>query len=205
MTHTHTPRACGQTNMSIRNNVPNVGSGIVGDPSAPAMLQPFPPAHQLATFAPSKADILGTLEFFFGKPGQPEKLTDFSDHHAATYHFPDAFLGKNVYLRDTLNNLIMQSPQNWQTSTALPFLRIEGVTVAWDEIHFDVRLLQRVPYEGASRMQTSIKRSHRDRVVRCAARPLERLEPVDVVALLQGCSFPHVSSLVSHRAVAASP
>ena len=38
--------------------------------------------------APSKQDILGQLEFFFGKPAQPEKLVDFTDHHAATYHFP---------------------------------------------------------------------------------------------------------------------
>ena len=33
-------------------------------------------------------------------------------------------------------------------------------------LHFDVRLLQRVPYEGVSRMQTSLRRRHRDRVVR---------------------------------------
>ena len=33
-------------------------------------------------------------------------------------------------------------------------------------MHFDVRLLQRVPYEGVSRMQTSLRRRHRDRVVR---------------------------------------
>ena len=35
-----------------------------------------------------------------------------------------------------------------------------------DELRFDVRLLQRVPYEGVSRMQTSLRRRHRDRVVR---------------------------------------
>ena len=28
-------------------------------------------------------------------------------------------------------------------------------TVEWDEMRFDVRLLQRVPYEGISRMRTS--------------------------------------------------
>lgn len=39
-------------------------------------------------------------------------------------------------------------------------------TVEWDEIRFDVRLLQRVPYEGISRMSTSLRRRHRDRVVR---------------------------------------
>ena len=33
-------------------------------------------------------------------------------------------------------------------------------------VRFDVRLMQRVPYEGTSRMQTSLRRRHRDRVVR---------------------------------------
>lgn len=110
-----------------------------------AVQQPFKPYHQIATFAPSKEDILNTLEFFFGKPAQPEKLHDFSEYHAATYDFPDAYIGKNVHLRDTLNNLILSSPQDWQTTVALPWMKIEGVTVQWDEVHFDVRLLQRVP------------------------------------------------------------
>ena len=69
-------------------------------------------------------------------------------------------------IRDTLNNLILKSPQNWQTSVGLPFFQIEGTVVEWDEVRFDVRLMQRVPYEGVSRMQTSLRRKHRDRVVR---------------------------------------
>ena len=94
--------------------------------------------------------------------------------------------------RDTLNNLITKSPQSWQTSVALPFFNIQGTVIEWDEcaaalaaapfarlaaasltaaprarrIRFDVRLMQRVPYEGVSRMQTSLRRRHRDRVVR---------------------------------------
>jgi hypothetical protein len=83
-----------------------------------------------------------------------------------TYHFPDAFYGQNNKIRETLNNLILKSPQDWQTGVALPFVRINGTTVEWDELRFDVRLLQRVPYEGISRMQTSLRRRHRDRVVR---------------------------------------
>lgn len=69
-------------------------------------------------------------------------------------------------IRETLNNLILKSPQEWHTQVALPFVKIDGTTVEWDEMRFDVRLLQRVPYEGVSRMQTSIRRRHRDRVVR---------------------------------------
>ena len=50
-----------------------------------------------------------------------------------TYHFPDAFYGQNTKIRETLNNLILKSPQDWQTGVALPFVRIQGTTVEWDE------------------------------------------------------------------------
>ena len=83
-----------------------------------------------------------------------------SEHHAVTYHFPDAYSGSNTKIRgvsislsryanilrlatthcrnsscvaDQLNNLILKSPQNWQTSVALPFFQIEGTVVEWDE------------------------------------------------------------------------
>tara|TARA_B100001115_G_C15434023_1_gene203807 strand:- start:22 stop:438 length:417 start_codon:yes stop_codon:yes gene_type:complete len=76
-------------------------------------------------------------------------------------HFPDAYAGQNTKIRDTLNNLILKSPQNWQTSVGLPFFQIEGTVVEWDEVRFDVRLMQRVPYEGVSRMQTSLRRKRK--------------------------------------------
>ena len=80
--------------------------------------------------------------------------------------FKDAYYGQNNKIRETLNNLILKAPQEWHTQVALPFVKIVGTNVEWDEIRFDVRLLQRVPYEGISRMSTSLRRRHRDRVVR---------------------------------------
>ena len=67
-------------------------------------------------------------------------------------------------IRDTLNNLILKSPQSWQTSAGLPFFQIQGTVrdarartftpiahtsfrsqvVEWDEVRFDVRLMQRL-------------------------------------------------------------
>jgi hypothetical protein len=51
---------------------------------------------QPRTFAPSKEDVLQNLQYFFGAPVSPEKLKDYSEHHAMTYHFPDAYAGQNV-------------------------------------------------------------------------------------------------------------
>ena len=50
----------------------------------------------------------------------------------------------------------------------------------WDEVRFDVRLMQRVPYEGVSRMQTSLRRRHRDRVVRRFVPSFSNPEPPSV-------------------------
>lgn len=36
------------------------------------------------TFAPSRDDVLSNLAFFFGDPATPEKLRDYSEHHAMT-------------------------------------------------------------------------------------------------------------------------
>ena len=36
------------------------------------------------TFAPSREDVLSNLAFFFGDPAVPEKLRDYSEHHAMT-------------------------------------------------------------------------------------------------------------------------
>ena len=42
------------------------------------------------TFAPSREDVLSTLGFFFGDPAVPEKLKDYSEHHAMTYRMQPA-------------------------------------------------------------------------------------------------------------------
>jgi len=94
-------------------------------------------------------------------------VSQFSTLHCLAWRLDDVvFPRRHSKLRDTLNNLLLKQPQNWQTTVGLPFFRIESTVVEWDEIKYDVRLLQRVPYEGVSRMQTSLRRRHRDRVVR---------------------------------------
>lgn len=48
-------------------------------------------APQHSTFAASSGDVLKALSFYFGQPVSPEKLKDYGEHHAATYHFPGTF------------------------------------------------------------------------------------------------------------------
>jgi hypothetical protein len=50
-----------------------------------------------------------------------------------TIHSPSPVSYLHHRIRETLNNLILRSPQEWHTSVGLPFVRIEGTTVEWDE------------------------------------------------------------------------
>jgi len=43
------------------------------------------------------------------------------------------YYGQNTKIRETLNNLILKAPQEWHTQVALPFVKIVGTTVEWDE------------------------------------------------------------------------
>ena len=102
--------------------------------------------------------------------------------------------------------LTPSSPCRAETSVGLPFFQIEGTVVEWDEVKFDVRLMQRVPYEGVSRMQTSLRRKHRDRVVRrglaliieseCAR---ATLSPAPTTASAHAPPLPAAPQLLRHR------
>ena len=56
----------------------------------------FASEPQPRTIGASKEDVLSNLMYFFGAPVSPEKLKDYSEHHALTYHFPDAYAGSNT-------------------------------------------------------------------------------------------------------------
>ena len=118
------------------------------------------------TIGASREDVLQNLQYFFGDPSVPEKLRDYKEHHAHSFHFPDAFNGRNERLRDTLVSLLMHAPDQWMTQAILPWRQMEGVDYTWDEHIYDPRILQRVPYEGTSRMVTSMRREYRARAVR---------------------------------------
>lgn len=172
------------------------------------------PQNKPMTLGYTKMGSLENYEYFFGAPVSPEKIKDYTEHHALTYHFPDAYAGSNTKIRDTLNNLILKVLLRrgvLVVSVAAPLLAVStfvrcalrsrrsrgkprsgspssssrercarvprsgafahtalraslqdtssphqhGVllcwwlqVVEWDEISFDVRLLQRVPVRG---------------------------------------------------------
>ena len=121
---------------------------------------------RLQTTGIGKDDIFASLASFLGQAPHPDLIKNYTDNHAANLSFPDAFVGSNNYLRETMTNLVLENQQDFMTTHVLPWRHVEGVEVKWDVCKFDVRLLAQVPYEGVSRMQTSERETQSAAVVR---------------------------------------
>jgi hypothetical protein len=104
---------------------------------------------------------------YFGPTAVPMKTNAYERYSAQNYDLPEAYRGKNIYLRDTLNDLITGAGRTaFYTETLLPWEQTDQISFAWNEFHFNEQLAGRVPHEGVSRLVTSSKRSRHDKSVR---------------------------------------
>lgn len=115
------------------------------------------------TLGYTKMGSLENYEYFFGAPVSPEKIKDYTEHHALTYHFPDAYAGSNTKIRDTLNNLILKVVLRrgvLAVSVAAPLLAVSTF----------VRCALRSRRSRGKPRSGSPSSSSRERCARCAPR-----------------------------------
>lgn len=104
---------------------------------------------------------------YFGPPSGPMATDAYDKYAHQNYDLPEAYKGKNLYLRDTINGLITDgSKPDFYTTVVLPWAQTDQITFAWNEFQFNETLAGRVPHEGISRLVTSSKRAKQDKSVR---------------------------------------
>lgn len=102
---------------------------------------------------------------FFGPPNFPLNPNPYDKYSVETYDLPEAYKGRNLFLRERIDELIRKG-NDWYTTHALPWKSTNDIHVQWNEWHFTSTLAGRVPHEGISRLVSSSKRTFRDHVVR---------------------------------------
>jgi hypothetical protein len=103
------------------------------------------------------------LTEFFGPPSGPLTTSEYG--HYDHFALPTAYLGKNLFLRDTIDGFIMDD-NTWYTSKCLPYQRTNDLNIQWNEIRFDEHMVDRVPTEGVSRLIKSQRTRHNEKTVR---------------------------------------
>lgn len=102
---------------------------------------------------------------YFGQPNKPVYVQPYAKQEYETYDLPDAWEGKNLFLRDTIDGFILDG-NDWFTSKALPYLSHDGRSISWNKFTFNQTLAGVVPEEGVSRRITSSNESRTESTIR---------------------------------------
>jgi hypothetical protein len=82
-----------------------------------------------------------------------------------TFNLPKAYEGKNKHLETVLDYLITEE-NAWYTSTVLPWVLTDDLSVKWEIFRFNKTLMDLEPHQGVPRYVTAERESRSDRLVR---------------------------------------
>lgn len=82
-----------------------------------------------------------------------------------TYNLPKSYEGKNKHLETVLDYLITEE-NAWYTSTVLPWVLTDDLSVKWEIFRFNKTLMDLEPHQGVPRYVTAERESRSDRLVR---------------------------------------
>lgn len=98
--------------------------------------------------------VVTELENWFGPLQNNMPVDAYSSQPVTTYHLPDVFRGRSLFMGDTINGLVT-SYNEWPTTLALPWMMTSEQHFSWTEFKFNHTLTGVVPPEGIPRLLTS--------------------------------------------------
>ena len=69
---------------------------------------------------------------YFGPASSEIKTNAYDKYAYETYDLPEAYKGRNLFLRDTIDGFILEKNE-WFTSVALPYAQTNDIHLAWNE------------------------------------------------------------------------
>lgn len=102
---------------------------------------------------------------FFGAPTAPWKTTSYDKYDRHNYSLPEAYVGQNKTLAQTIDELIYNE-ETFYTTELLPFSFTDQISVQWDKIEFNEHFTGIVPEQGVSRLVSSHRTQHSESFLR---------------------------------------
>jgi hypothetical protein len=90
---------------------------------------------------------------FLGAPVVPYKQKPSKSINK--YNMPDAYIGQNLTLRDTVEDLTFTAYQTWYTERALPAVRTDQIHLQWERQIANPAFMPLQPHQTAPRVVTS--------------------------------------------------
>lgn len=108
----------------------------------------------------------GMHSAFMGPPPREEKLNAWEQRSHAKWNMPDAYLGINKTMRDTMEDYMLTAEFDWPTERIMPWYKTDDIHFQWTEWENNPHYLGITPHQTASRVVTQKRTIRRASIVR---------------------------------------
>lgn len=103
---------------------------------------------------------------FLGPPARDPPQRAASNRNVAKWNMPEAYVGDNLYLRDTMEDYMFTAEQTWYTERILPWYRTDQISVQWDEWENNPHYMGITPHQATSRVVTQKRTTRKASMIR---------------------------------------
>lgn len=103
---------------------------------------------------------------FLGIAPRPERTYAYAQKNSSKLNMPEAYIGQNEYIRDTIEDLTLTAKWDWMTERILMWFRTENIHLTWSEWVNNPHFMAPTPHQTTSRLVTSRRTVHKASIVR---------------------------------------
>lgn len=91
------------------------------------------------------------FEAFLGPMPRSQSINPYEKRNTAVFNMPEAYLGRNLFLRDTVLDWMLTADQRWQTERILPWVITDEIHVQWQQWETNAHFMGITPHQAPSR------------------------------------------------------
>lgn len=124
-------------------------------------------------------------ELFLGPLPQLNRVDNYQERNADIWTMPENYKGRNLYLRDTIEDWMFTADPSYMTTRVLPWYPTEDVTIQWSQFEANAHLMGLTPYLTPS---TTVTQKHKFMKAKLVRRGIRAQFEVDFLKTPMGRS-----------------
>jgi hypothetical protein len=103
---------------------------------------------------------------FLGPAPREQKTSPYAKKSTAKWNMPEAYIGSNEYLRDTVEDYMLTAQWDWYTERILPWYKTDEIHLQWSEWENNPHYMGITPHQTTSKVVTQRRTVRRASIVR---------------------------------------
>jgi hypothetical protein len=103
---------------------------------------------------------------FLGPPSRPANPDPYANRNVNKWNMPENYIGQNIVLRDTVEDLMLTAKSDFWTERILPWFKTDQIHVQWTQWENNPHYMGITPHQAPSRTVTQKRTIRRASIVR---------------------------------------